>query len=90
MFWPLAFGLALVADIVTTTMATRRGLREGNPLLRLRNPIVAMVALSVLIVAPAEVCRALGASGVDLIYAGGAAPHLVASIINAIHLLRRN
>lgn len=48
-----------------------------------------MVALSALIVAPAEVCRALGAQGVDLIYAGGAAPHAVAAIVNAVMLWRK-
>lgn len=89
MLWPAAFAAATLADIVTTVLATRRGLHEGNPILKLRNPVIVMIALSALIVAPAEVCRALGAQGVDLIYAGGAAPHAVAAIVNAVLLLRR-
>ena len=84
--WPAIFAASLIADIVTTVLASRRGMIDGNPLLRLRNPIVVMVSLSALIVAPAEVCRALGAVGVDLIYAGGTAPHAIAAVVNAVQL----
>ena len=88
MLWPALFAAALLADIVTTVLATRRGKVEGNPILKLRNPVIVMIALSALIVAPAEVCRALGVQGIDLIYAGGTAPHAVAAIVNAVQLWR--
>ncbi len=85
----LAFGLALLADIATTQVALSRGLREGNPLLSVSSPWVVMIALSALVVAPAEICRALGLSPwTDAIYLGGSVPHAIAAIVNAVMIWR--
>lgn len=86
--WPIVFGLALLADIVTTMMAIRRGLTEGNPILS-GSPVILMLAFSALVVIPAELYRHAGASGWEWIYAIGAAVHLVAAAWNTVLILRR-
>ena len=84
------FGVALAADLVTTRMALLRGIRERNPILRVADPILLMVILSSLVVAPAEVCRASGLTGwTDGLYLGGVIPHLVAAIVNAVAISKR-
>ena len=81
----ILFGAAFTTDLVSTWVATERGIRERNPILRLTDPVLGMIVLSVLIVAPAEVCRAAGLSGwTDGLYLGGVVPHLAASVVNFV------
>lgn len=86
----ICFAAAFLADLVSTWIATERGIRERNPLLRLTDPVLGMIVLSVLIVAPAEVCRAAGLSGwTDGLYLGGTVPHLAAAVVNIVAIAKK-
>lgn len=86
----ILFGVAFVADLVSTWLAMERNIRERNPLLRLTDPVLGMIVLSVLLVAPAEICRAAGLSGwTDGLYLGGTIPHLVAAIVNIVAIAKK-
>jgi hypothetical protein len=86
----ILFGAAFVADLVSTWVATERGIRERNPILRLTDPVLGMIVLSVLLVAPAEICRAAGLSGwTDGLYLGGTVPHLAAAVVNIVAIAKK-
>ena len=86
----ILFGGAFTADLVSTWIATERGIRERNPLLRLTDPVLGMIVLSVLIVAPAEICRATGYTGwTDGLYIGGVVPHLAAAVVNIVAITKK-
>ena len=85
----ILFGAAFVADLVSTWVATERGIRERNPILRLTDPVLGMIVLSVLLVAPAEICRATGYTGwTDGLYIGGVVPHLAAAVVNIVAIAK--
>lgn len=86
----ICFAVALLADLVSTWVATERGIRERNPILRLTDPVAGIIVLSVLVIAPAEICRASGLTGwTDGLYLGGTVPHLAASIVNTAAIIKR-
>lgn len=86
----VCFAVALLADLVSTWIATERGIREGNPLLRLTDPVAGMLVLSVLVIAPAEICRASGLTGwTDGLYLGGTVPHLAAAVVNIVAIAKK-
>lgn len=85
----VCFAVALLADLVSTWIATERGIRERNPILRLTDPVAGIIVLSVLVIAPAEICRASGLSGwTDGLYLGGTVPHLAASVVNFVAIAK--
>ena len=86
----VSFAAAFLMDLVSTWVATVRGIRERNPLLRLTDPVLGMIVLSVLLIAPAEICRAAGLSGwTDGLYLGGTIPHLAASVVNFVAITKK-
>lgn len=86
----ILFAVSLLADLISTWTATERGIHERNPILRLTDPVAGILVLSVLIIAPAEICRASGLTGwTDGLYLGGTVPHLAAAVVNIVAIIKK-